>query len=92
MLTLDVWYDMEVYACIASFPDSVVWECHLAGRIVPGRSKLSLGKVRWEVKLHKADPIQWSDYEVSRVSYSMSVGGGKSATLNLGMRLALVFT
>ena len=44
------------------------------------------------MKLHKADPIQWSDYEVSRVSYGMSVGGGKSATLNLGMRLALVFT
>ena len=51
-----------------SFPDSVVWECHLTGRIVPKRSKLSLGRVRWEVKLWKADPIQWSEYEV-RCSY-----------------------
>ena len=67
----------------------MVWECHHAGRIVPGQSKLSLGKVRWEVKLHKADPIQWSDYEVSRVSYGMAVGGGKrcNAKCDIGIHV-----
>ena len=35
--------------------DTVHWECHLAGTIVPDKCKLSVGKVRAELKLKKAN-------------------------------------
>ena len=40
---------------------------------------------------NKADPIQRSDYEVSRISYGMSVGGGKTGnTLYLNVTYTLI--
>ena len=45
--------------------DTVYWECHLADTIVPDKCKLSVGKVRAELKLKKANLIHWSEYEVS---------------------------
>ena len=45
--------------------DTVHWECHLADTIVPDKCKLSVGKVRAELKLKKANLIHWSEYEVS---------------------------
>ena len=48
--------------------DTVHWECHLADTIVPDKCKLSVGKVRAELKLKKANLIHWSEYEVSDTS------------------------
>ena len=48
--------------------DTVHWECHLADTIVPDKCKLSVGKVRAELKLKKANLIPWSEYEVSGTS------------------------
>ena len=48
--------------------DTVYWECHLADTIVPDKCKLSVGKVRAELKLKKANLIHWSEYEVSGTS------------------------
>ena len=40
------------------------WESHLAGRIVPEKCKVKPGRVRVEIKLKKAEPETWNDYEV----------------------------
>ena len=39
-------------------------ETCLAGRIVPAKCKIKPGKVRVELKLKKAEPEPWTDYEV----------------------------
>ena len=37
----------------------------MAGRIVPSQCKqVKPGRVRVELKLKKAEPLQWTDYEV----------------------------
>ena len=40
------------------------WECYLAGRVIPDRCRMTVGKVRAEIKLKKVDPVQWTEYEV----------------------------
>lgn len=40
------------------------WESHLAGRIVPEKCKVVPGRVRVELKLKKAEPETWNDFEV----------------------------
>ena len=69
--------DLSLRARYQIFPpplppsDTVYWECHLADTVVPDKCKLSVGKVRAELKLKKANLIHWSEYEVSGTSQYM---------------------
>ena len=56
-----------VYTCSLNQspkPDAVYWESYLTNTIVPEKSSLKVGRVRGELKMRKADPLHWSDFEV----------------------------
>ena len=53
---------LYVYLCYHS--EKVYWETYLANGIVPAKCTHRVGKLRLEMKMKKADPVQWSEYEV----------------------------
>lgn len=54
----------KILHTLLHWSDEVLWETVLANCIIPDKSTLKMGRVRAELKLKKADPIQWSDFEV----------------------------
>ena len=69
-----------VYTCIIHIaslsalpPGEEVWSVRLAGQVIPGQCRISVGRVRAELKLRKAEFGQWTEFTVRCLVHALYI-------------------